>query len=483
MAIVLVIVVSLIVGNGFLSRHRFELKPWHQNAPVSEFRAEDGEQISTLEDYLNLEQRLIAEISKYHGDKEEASKFMRYGKTPEQLEILGRNWNWTFELVPEKPRGGVLLLHGLTDSPYSMRKLAELYFKQGFYVLVLRIPGHGTVPAALLNISWRDWYAAAELGASAVMNKIGDLPFLMVGYSTGGALALKYAATSVEQNRRVPDGLVLLSPAVGITELSRVSTFHKLISWLPYFESAKWLDIEPEYDPYKYLSFPKNAGAQVFKLSKDLQRQLISLSGAGAMNRFPPVLTFQSVVDATIIGRACYTYLYSQVVSNGSELVVYDINHIEGLRFFFGVDTRAELSEAEGHQLPFNFTMLTNSGDAHRLVLREHRVGELNSVDRPLKSSWPAGVYSMSHVSIPFAPDDPIYGLDENSALAAGFLPIGTLRPLGEKGVLRISANELTRLRYNPFHELMLDKITSWTNDVALKGFGSRTASVVAEGD
>jgi alpha-beta hydrolase superfamily lysophospholipase len=50
----------------------------------------------------------------------------------------------------------VLLLHGLTDSPYSMRALAELFAARGWYVVGLRLPGHGTAPAALTRVTWQD---------------------------------------------------------------------------------------------------------------------------------------------------------------------------------------------------------------------------------------------------------------------------------------------------------------------------------------
>ena len=51
--------------------------------------------------------------------------------------------------------GGVFL-HGLTDSPYSLRHLAALYRDRGFIALGIRLPAHGTVPAALSKVTW-DW--------------------------------------------------------------------------------------------------------------------------------------------------------------------------------------------------------------------------------------------------------------------------------------------------------------------------------------
>lgn len=77
---------------------------------------------------------------------------------------FAHNWNHSYELMPEgEPKGAVVLLHGLTDSPYSMRNVAELYRQQGFVAIGLRIPAHGTVPGALTKVRWEDWLATKRL--------------------------------------------------------------------------------------------------------------------------------------------------------------------------------------------------------------------------------------------------------------------------------------------------------------------------------
>jgi alpha-beta hydrolase superfamily lysophospholipase len=45
-----------------------------------------------------------------------------------------------------------VLLHGLTDSPYSLRHIAKLYRERGFVAIGIRMPGHGTVPAGLTDV-------------------------------------------------------------------------------------------------------------------------------------------------------------------------------------------------------------------------------------------------------------------------------------------------------------------------------------------
>ena len=62
-----------------------------------------------------------------------------------------------------KAQGGVLLLHGLTDSPYSLRALALTLNAHGYRVLGLRLPGHGTAPSGLVTLKWQDMAAAARI--------------------------------------------------------------------------------------------------------------------------------------------------------------------------------------------------------------------------------------------------------------------------------------------------------------------------------
>ena len=59
-------------------------------------------------------------------------------------------------------------MHGLTDSPYSMRAVAEVLYRRGFEVTVLRLPGHGTLPSMMTEMHARDWTAAVELAARDV---------------------------------------------------------------------------------------------------------------------------------------------------------------------------------------------------------------------------------------------------------------------------------------------------------------------------
>jgi alpha-beta hydrolase superfamily lysophospholipase len=462
-------VLLLLLLGAFLSLRQSDLVSWHHEAPKGEFHIPnlgEGEDFS-LEQYLDLEERLFAQLDRYAVDPKETpehSRFIRYATDgPNTPERFSRNWNRTFELIPERIKGGVLLIHGLSDSPYSLRSIGEIFFKNGFYVLGVRLPGHGTVPAALLDVSWKDWYAVVDLAARHVVERTGGSdPFYVCGYSAGGALALKYTVDVLTTKRnRLPDRLFLFSPAVGITGLARVSNSHKSFSWLPAFEKYRWVDIKPEIEPFKYTSFPKNGAAQMWDLSLVAQEGIARLGEQGHLGEFPPVLTFQSVVDATTQVVDVVQKLYGKLPENGSELVAFDLNRKANLQGLFAVDPKEAIAGLqESGNLAYRLTIITNRGNTSDVVAMSTAPFSKSHKDLPTGLQWPAGVYSLSHVALPFPPDDPLYGTGPDPT--KGTLRFGNIFAKGEKNVLLLSNGDLIRMRYNPFFDYVEERIEEW---------------------
>jgi alpha-beta hydrolase superfamily lysophospholipase len=131
-------------------------------------------------------------------------------------------------------------LHGLTDSPYSMRHIARRYREHGYVSIAIRLPAHGTVPGALTDVEWQDWMAATRLAVREARRRIGpSLPLHMIGFSNGGALALKYVLDALEDPRLArPDRLMLVSPMIGITQFARFAGLAALLAILPAFAEA-----------------------------------------------------------------------------------------------------------------------------------------------------------------------------------------------------------------------------------------------------
>ncbi len=443
----------------FASRNMPALKIWHTASLSTEFTARDATPQSTLQDYLDQEEQLFRELKEKVYDRVESTddlKFCRYrADGPQDPGRWETNWNRTFELVPEHIQGGALLLHGLTDSPYSLRRIGEILHAKGFYVLGLRLPAHGTIPGALTKVRWEDWVAASRIGARHVRKRIGpDLPFMIAGYSNGGALTVMYSLDALsDPDLPRPDRLLLFSPEIGISTFALIANSHKLLSFLPYFAKFKWLSIEPEYDPFKYNSFPKNAAQQAYEITKMLQRQVEEARAAGSFADFPPVLTFLSWIDATVDTSATIHRLYEQLENKGSELVVFDVNRFDQLAPFLPAANRVSLERLETQSdLPFRLTVITNVAlDSNRMAQRT-KAPRSSAIDSTaLGVAWPPGVFSLTHVAVPFSPDDPVYGANENNNGIYQGLPLGRLQPRGETHLLTAPLSQLMRLRYNPF--------------------------------
>jgi carboxylesterase len=88
---------------------------------------------------------------------------------------------------------GVLLVHGFTGSPISLRPLAELLSKRGFAIEMPRLPGHGTRPKDLLPTRYGDWRAEALAALTRLRARTQQV--FAVGLSMGGTLVLDLAST------------------------------------------------------------------------------------------------------------------------------------------------------------------------------------------------------------------------------------------------------------------------------------------------
>ena len=450
-----------------------ELQVWHTEELKQEFVAKDVVEGYAFADYLRQEEDLFAALQEgFEGSIASTptlgiSRFEPGGfNNP-----LGfpHNWNRSFELVPAQVRGGALLLHGLSDSPYSLRRVGEILAEHGYYVLGLRLPGHGTVPSGLLTARVEDWTAAVQLAVKRVAERIGDsAPLVLAGYSNGGTLAVQYAMDALQdESLPRPDRLILFSPAIGITSMARLADSHRLVSFMPRFEKLRWTGILPEYDPFKYNSFTKNAATQSYRITTELQRHIKRLYRRGETRSLPPILTFASLVDSTVMNQALVESLYDKLDSPESELVIFDVNRLAIMKPFY---RRGPLELLDGmeenEELPYRLTVVTNENGESRGVVEWTRPASSSQTEvRDLQMDWPDKVFSLSHVAIPFPPDDPIYGKADSGG--AYGLPIGSLEPRGERHLLLVPADLLLRLRHNPFFPYVEERLIEIIGPVA----------------
>ena len=461
---------TIVIGGAFDARRRLpDLQPWHRLVP-QDAGIRTLTNSSTLADYLAIEEgafRTVRERIENTLDpawKLPANRYNRDGHSHPSR--FGVDWNRTQILSPEvEPVGGALLVHGLTDAPYALRSIGQDLRERGYYVVALRVPGHGTVPAGLIDVTWEDWLAAVRVAAREIRTRIGaDTPLLLVGYSNGGAQVLKYALDVIEgSGDPQADRLVLLSPMIGVTRFAWLARVISLLGPVPMFEKARWLDVYPEYNPFKYNSFPANAGLQTWRLTTTMQSQIARVAAAGRGGELPPILTFHSLVDATVSTPAIVHALYDVVADERSELVLFDINRSSGLVPFIRPADAALVAQLAG-ETPRNYrrTLITNLDPASLdVVERTAAPGATTVVTRPLGLSWPRDVFSLSHVAIPFPMSDPVYGREEIDP-SPGTIRLGLLSPRGERAVLTVPSETLMRLTCNPFYSYLQDRMAGW---------------------
>lgn len=102
--------------------------------------------------------------------------------------------------------------------------------------------------------------------------------------------------------------------------------------------------------------------------------------------------------------------------------------------------------------LPYRLTVITNLARVPNRMAQRTKAPRSSEIDSTaLTVAWPPGVYSLTHVAVPFSFDDPVYGANENPNSFYHGLPLGRLQPRGETHLLTAPLSQLMRLRYNPF--------------------------------
>ena len=190
---------------------------------------------------------------------------------------------------------GVLLVHGFTGSPGTMKVIGEqLNEKDGYTVSCPLLPGHGTHITDMEAATWQDWLAAARDGALELSQKCDKM--IVCGLSMGGLLSLILAA-------ELPiNGVVTIAAAMELTDrLTRFAWFFK------YFVRYRGSGV-PDRDehPYKigYNVTPVRKVPDLIKLQKIAKRRLPEITC--------PLLIFRAMQDTTVTQNA------ADIIYNGA---------------------------------------------------------------------------------------------------------------------------------------------------------------------
>lgn len=229
-------------------------------------------------------------------------EFVRPNRKAAELELV-----MPFELKPsadcEPPRKGVLLVHGILETPYAMRDIGSALNARCFLVRSILLPGHGTRAGDLLTVTADDWQAAVAYGVRSLRRDVNEI--YVGGFSLGGLLA---ALAALQE----PDikAALLFAPALGVTYplLAHQS------SWLRHLKD--WLDKNPAPLPVRYQSMSTNAVAQVVELTKRYD--------ALVEDDFPvPAFVVVSVDDIAVRTNKVIAEFTAHFSQPASRLVVY----------------------------------------------------------------------------------------------------------------------------------------------------------------
>lgn len=242
---------------------------------------------------------------------------------------------------------GIVLVHGLSDTPFTMRDMADQFTQRCFKVRSLLLPGHGTRAGDMLEITRNEWVNTVQFGVNSLKGEVSDV--YVGGFSLGGLLAVNAAVNDPQIK-----GVFAFSPAMAIKKPLLVWN----TTWLRYL--FDWADSGDQDDYARYEAIPFNAIAETYLLSTDLQDKL------SQRPLKTPVFIAQSSDDEVVDSTTNQQY-FSETFSNlNSRLISYDRS------------VRKNISDS--------------------------RVKSINVVDKKQR------IASYSHQSVHVAPTNPHYG-------------------------------------------------------------------------
>jgi carboxylesterase len=180
---------------------------------------------------------------------------------------------------------GVLVCHGFTGSPRTVRPWAEYLAEAGLTVRAPRLPGHGTTWQDLNRTGWQDWYGAVE-GAFDELNGRCEQVFV-VGLSMGACLAFRLA----QVKSGAVSGLVVVNPSLAPdTRLFLLAPLLKHV--IPSLPGIAGDINKPGGDEGGYTRVPVRAASSLPALWKLTTRHLSEVT--------QPVLVYRSTVDHVV---------------------------------------------------------------------------------------------------------------------------------------------------------------------------------------
>jgi esterase/lipase len=319
----------------------------------------------------------------------------------------------------DKIKNGVLLVHGLFDSPNTLLSLAEYFHEKNYLVRTILLPGHGTNPGDLASVSYQEWLKAVAFGIQSFEGQVDNL--YLSGFSTGGALILHEALTKQIENLR---GLILFAPALKLqAPIAILSNIDKLLRSST-ISGIRWLTKSANRDYAKYSSFTLESANEVIALARSVQKLL---------NEKPlsiPLFMIATEDDEVLVTKSMLQMMKKTELPNNKMFV-------------------------------YGSTLKPNQDERIKI----------------LPASYPElRILNFSHMCLAISPDHPHYGLKgdyheplyhENGS-AKQVKTIGEAPYFGAVTHANLRQHFIQRLTYNPDFDNMMLRINQWIESLKI---------------
>lgn len=307
-------------------------------------------------------------------------------------------------------RKGVVLFHGLGDSPWSFADIGQALAGQGFLVRTALLPGHGTRPADLIGVDLDDWRRLVAQQAALLAQEVPEV--YLGGFSTGANLALEYALDHPEVA-----GLVLFSPALksGVLLDWIVPWVARVRTWLRQPDSD-----QPQQTTLRYLNVPTNGFAQYYRSAAAVREKIARQPYAR------PALLVLAQHDSVVDVEHVLGTFETRFTHPASRLIWY-----------------GELPAARGGATP----QREGTGQHTRVLVRTDRLPQQR-------------ISQFSHMGVLFSPANPLYGSEGSQRMCwNGQEAADQARCMAGEPVwysdwgYRESAKVHARLTFNPYFD------------------------------
>jgi carboxylesterase len=211
---------------------------------------------------------------------------------------------------------GVLLCHGFTGTPQSLRPWAEHLAAHDLTVSLPRLPGHGTTWREMNLTTWEDWYAELDRALTKLRARCDEV--FVMGLSMGGTLAIRLAEERGDDVR----ALVLVNPSL----LTKRADRH----FLPVLRlvAPSWPGIasdikKPGATELAYDRIPLKAAYSLSKLWLTTRSNLDKVT--------QPILIFRSAEDHVVEPDSCVLLKDTVAAADVREVLLEDSYHVATL--------------------------------------------------------------------------------------------------------------------------------------------------------